>query len=379
MAAQGSERKFNICDRCFASVPVSQPFCPECGAPIVTEEAHAEGSDSAVYTELARANLLRMRGDYRQAEEQCLNILKRFPNNASANTLLGDISAEQNDLTQAVQWYELSLDLIPDDDAVKVKLKSVRDRIALHETANTAKELGLPATAAKKNRFIAGVVALIALVALAAYVFGTKEGAVQAKQTNVTPAVKVPPQNTTGSDTGGDTGGDEPISAGGGELPLLRRLTASTADGTRVLAVFQDPRTKAVTVSYTVTVADPRPLGARLARSVFDVEADALNVTVRAMREGNLVYTADVLRSRLNETTTQAWKAQNTDPNDWIAYILSNEWLATPPKKEEPTKPDEDQKKSEDTDSSSTTKASTKAPDETPAQEKSVAPQVGSG
>ena len=154
MAAQGAERKFNICDRCFASVPPKEPFCPECGAPIVVEEQDAGSSDAVVYTELARANLLRMRGEYKQAENQCLNILKRFPNNASANTLLADISAEQNGLTQAVQWFELSLDLTPDDDAVKNKLKSARDRISLQEAANTAKELGMAHGGPQRTRIV---------------------------------------------------------------------------------------------------------------------------------------------------------------------------------------------------------------------------------
>ena len=104
MAAQGAERKFNICDRCFASVPPKEPFCPECGAPIVVEEQDAGSSDAVVYTELARANLLRMRGEYKQAENQCLNILKRFPNNASANKITMMRAAAIATLSRRKRW-----------------------------------------------------------------------------------------------------------------------------------------------------------------------------------------------------------------------------------------------------------------------------------
>ena len=348
MGAPVSERKFNICDRCFASVPVSQVFCPECGAPIVNEEHNTEGSDSAVYTELARANLLRMRGEWKQAEDQCINILKRFPNNASANTLLGDISAEQGDLTQAVQWYELSLDLLPEDDAVKGKLKAVRERIDLHETATTAKELGLPNSGNRKNLYIAVILALVLLVGGAGYVFGSKRGETNAKHTTLTSTVKVPPQGS--GDDGADTsagGIGEESRTGGGDVLLLKRLASATPDGAKVLTVFQDPRNKAATVIYTTGDSDYKALGARLAKSLLEVESDSLNVTVRAMRAGSLVYTADVLRSRMNETTTQSWLAQNqSDPNAWIDFVLMNEWTGGTKKEETSAKPrDEEAKK----------------------------------
>lgn len=374
LAAQGVERKFNICDRCFASVPISQPFCPECGAPIVTEEHHAEGSDSAVYTELARANLLRMRGEYKQAEEQCLNILKRFPNNSSANTLLGDISAEQGDLTQAVQWYELSLDLLPDEESVKTKLKSARDRIAMQEAASTAKELGLPTNSGKKNIFIAGIVVLVLIVATASYVFGSRQGNSNKTQ-NFNPIVKAPSQGESDAESAGQLGksGDEPVVGSGGELPLMKRLASATPDGAKVLAVFQDPRDKVVTVSYLASDTDPRAMGARLARTMLDVESDSLKVTIRAMRGGTLIYTADVLRSRVNDTTSQTWLQQNqSDANAWIDYVLMNEWSSAPikPTEAQPTATPEDTKKTDAPTSkegevpSDPTKAESKAPED---------------
>lgn len=389
LAAQGVERKFNICDRCFASVPVSQPFCPECGAPIVTEEHHAEGSDSAVYTELARANLLRMRGEYKQAEDQCLNILKRFPNNSSANTLLGDISAEQGDLTQAVQWYELSLDLLPDEEAVKTKLKSARDRISMQEAATTAKELGLPVSSNKKNLYIAGIVVLVLIVAAASYVFGSRQGG-SGKTQNVNPIVKAPSQ---GGEADGENGGalnksgDEPLVGSGGELPLMKRLASATPDGAKVLAVLQDPRDKAITVSYLASDTDPRAMGARLARTMLDVESDALKVTVRAMRGGTLIYTADVLRSRVNDTTTQTWLQQNqSDANAWIDYVLMNEWSSAPAKTSDtPAAPsDEDSKRTdvpaskEGDNSPDQTKTDLKAPPEDTGDKSGTPPVKGS-
>jgi len=355
LAVQGSERKFNICDRCFASVPLAQAFCLECGAPMLTEERQAETSDAAVYTELARANLLRMRGEYKQAEEQCLNILKRFPNNASANTLLGDISAEQNDLAQAVEWYELSLDIVPDDDAVKRKLDQVKERIAVNETAATAQQLGLPANNTSRNRFIAVTAVLIVVLAVAAYFFGTKEGEKHAQEV-VNPAVVIPgnkktPVNPPDPGTPDTTDSTKPIEVpteSAGELPLLRKLQGVAADGSRVLAVMRDPRNSNLTIVYQAREDNYTAVGARLARDAFQVEPDALVAYIRAMRGGTLVYTADVLRSRWLDTTTNSWQKQNSDnPEAWVDYVLTNPWGETPPKSDQPTATPESDTKTE--------------------------------
>src|SRR4051812_43141822 len=49
-----------------------------------------------LHSDLARANLLRLRGEFDQAEQLCLNVLERFPDNAAAHTLLGDIAFSQD-------------------------------------------------------------------------------------------------------------------------------------------------------------------------------------------------------------------------------------------------------------------------------------------
>jgi Tfp pilus assembly protein PilF len=95
-------------------------FCPECGAPIGT--APAEGSDAAIYPELARVNLLRLRGDYKAAQDHCRAVLRKFPNNVTANQLLGDLCQETGDLSQAKEWYELALDIAPNHAHIQQKL-----------------------------------------------------------------------------------------------------------------------------------------------------------------------------------------------------------------------------------------------------------------
>lgn len=331
MAAQGSEKKFNICDRCFASVPSGLAACPECGAPIQTEEKATEQGDSQVYHELARANLLRMRGDYLAAEAECLKILRRFPNNASAHTLLGDIYNEKGDPEQALQWYELSIDLV-DDGAVTEKIAAAKRRIADRDQATTARELGLPAERSQKAKFVLFVLIPVIVVFIAAYALGRRNaGTSDARGSKV-----VPPINMPGHDPVVDPREGSPKTASnqtaGSEIVLLERIKTATADGANLQLVLQDPRTKDLTLSYMIEEDKQiRPMGARIASAALDTVPDALQVTVRAMRGGNLIYIANVHRSRLNETKQPNWQTENRDnPSAWIDYVLENEWTTVP-------------------------------------------------
>jgi hypothetical protein len=76
---------------------------------------------------LARANLLRMRGQWAEAVERCTEALRLDPYSAAAHSLLGDIYENQGRLEKAIHWYELALDHDPDSVADKAKLTRARE------------------------------------------------------------------------------------------------------------------------------------------------------------------------------------------------------------------------------------------------------------
>jgi hypothetical protein len=118
-----------ICPKCFAEIPDTSAFCMECGSRIredTTDPLYAEGSDREVYPELARANLLRMQGRYEEAIEVCRRIMGRFPSNETVHALLGDIYADQGKLEDAIQWYELLVELAPTNVHHTAKLHNLR-------------------------------------------------------------------------------------------------------------------------------------------------------------------------------------------------------------------------------------------------------------
>jgi hypothetical protein len=315
LAAQGDERKFVICERCFASVAVGKSHCPECGATISSGSGN-DPDDIQEGAELARANLLRLRGDYLAAEAECLKLLRHYPNNASAHTLLGDICAEKGDLDQSLQWYELSLDLAP-DHAIQERAKSIKARIQERDQSAASRAVGIPAERDRSIRYAAWMLIAILVTGIACYAVGrgqdTQPPAILHRVTPPAPNPWPIPK---------------PIQGVGSDLVLFEHIRASSPEAANLLMVIQDPRSKAITLSFDAKEdQDIRPLGAKLAAAALDNASDALLVTVRAMRGGNLIYTADVLRVRYNETKQTDWIADNKDtPDAWISHVLDNEW-----------------------------------------------------
>jgi hypothetical protein len=237
LAAQ-ARGKSRICDRCFAEVAESSTYCPECGAPL------AEGADSdvEVHPDLAKANLLRMRGEFAAAEEACLQILKRLPNNASAHTLLGDVCQERGDLEQAAQWFELALDLNPSSVVDQQKLESVRIQLEQKDEQGTAEQLGLPEVRPKTGWYAAGILAILAVVGAGGFMLGLqRERPTPASPLLETPPVIARPQQFPNPPT--ETIQEEPREMVAtplpavGEADLLQRMRAENPDAGALQAV----------------------------------------------------------------------------------------------------------------------------------------------
>ncbi len=341
MAVQGQDKGSRLCDRCFASVSEDAEFCDECGAP-VSEEPHTEGSDGTIYPMLARANLLRMRGDFKQAEEVCLTILRRYPNNATANGLLGDISAERGDLSQAAEWYELSLDITPDNTAVRDKLSKVKERIREHEAAATAKHLGLPTSRPKVGVYIGLLFLFLVALCVLAFFLGREFGQTGAAAgprvvdapVTLEPKAAQPPTDATANVPA-------PLGANPRQPEEDRNLQAAIAakavDGSKLLDARFDPRTGFGSLTFDCPEGeDPRAIGSRLAQAGFDAMPDAKTITLRAVRAGKLHYLADTYREDVQRVAGAEWQqAHQGDPAALANEILKNEWFAAGPETRE--------------------------------------------
>lgn len=334
MAAPGDNTP-RLCEKCFATFDADAPFCPECGAAL-DSETHSDGSDVAIYPELARANLLRMRGDYKAAEDVCLGILRRFPNNATANGLLGDICVERGDLEQAAEWYELALDIVSDADAVRAKLEGVRARLAERESAHTAQKIGLPMSAPRNGIYALATIILILAVGIGSYFFGSRASrpAPPVMDTRIDvssrspetapPANETPPQKE-----------EPPAPRASGpwtDAALVQALRGTLADGLRLLDAWEDPRTRALTLTVSGGANEPaRTLAARIGLATLQAHPIAPVVTVRVVLPDKLVYVGDATREGALAVAASTFEEESAhDPDLWIDRVMANEWEASP-------------------------------------------------
>lgn len=328
----------NKCDKCFAPLPAGAAICPDCGAPV--NDASPAEAEAAVYPELARANLARMRGDYKQAEDQLLSILKRYHNNPSANEMLGDLAAEREDWPHAVEWYELALEIVPTSASIARKIKDARSKIDRKDTQATTVQLGLPDPSSKVPIFIAvGIVLLLAAFAGVFYL-GTRQRGPVAQNS---PPQVISAQPSTGvaktPESGAPAETREPPMTGE-ESSILNALRKAE-DGGAVLSVTTDPRMGSLRITFASDAQNMRGAAARLARDAFAAQQTYNLVTLRGVTDGVVTYMADVDRSKVAETQTPEFQ-QSQPPIDWISHVLTNEWPRTspaPPAGDQPDSP----------------------------------------
>jgi len=307
--------------------------------------------DEALHANLARANLMRLRGDFAEAEKVCVSLLAAYPDNAAVHTLLGDIAFSQDQAGKAIEHYEIAQQL--DDKAPDIprKLAEARRLHESHETSTTAEQLGLPTKPPLPWTSIGfGVIAALALggaliAGLAASPRGANEtrgtaaaivagpdavatgGAATSKEPSATPEGEPKPTDVQPTPSPVQPSAPPVVSNTLDDQTLLTQIQSHGTIGSHLMALTSDPRTHGVTLTYSVgPEEDARHIGAELAKSTLDLSGDTLAVTVRAVRDQKLAYMADVSRTLYADTITEAWQKANPDPDAWLNHAITNEW-----------------------------------------------------
>ncbi|MBS1723631.1 MAG: tetratricopeptide repeat protein [Armatimonadetes bacterium] len=319
-----------VCPKCFENNDDAAEFCKDCGAPL---KEGADASEQDIYTELARANLFRVRGDYKGAHDVCLRILRKYPNNPTAHTLLGDICTDQGDLRQAATWYEMALDLVPDSPAEKQKLNAVQERLRVAEAAEAAKQIGIATTQPKPWPYIALVGVLLLCVGIGAFALGRGPLERKAESTIQTPVNVTPTTGGAPESAGQPPKTDEPpvnpvAEASSADAALLKGLVAAGAEKTTFLSAVQDPRGPCATVTVaSVTDEVPNVTAIRAGLEFYKVFAAYTKVTIRVIHESATVLAADLTQQAAN--TAKAAIEGGDSLESQAQVMLSNVWTPT--------------------------------------------------
>lgn len=348
MAAPESGKGVRRCPKCFDLVDPDTNACLDLACPL---RDGPEGEDAAVYPQLARANLHRIHGEYQEASSVCRSILMDYPGNLSAHTLMGDIAAEDGRLSEAVEWYELALDLEPGRAPERRKLEAVRRRLNEQEAAATAEQLGLPTQAPRAKLFMVATVLFVAFIGLAGFFLNdfvrgrqaatlVNRAPIDIPSAPVAPPATLPDATAPTEPSGTSTVAPptpEPSSAAMPDIDTqtLGGIRARVPGGDHVIAALMDPRSGDLTVTVEGRGEDPRTVAVNLGIALLDETPSASRVTVRVVEGTQLVLVGDVLRSDLTtarDTATTGGDARPTRPQ----VPLQEEW--TP--QAQPTSPE---------------------------------------
>jgi tetratricopeptide (TPR) repeat protein len=306
LAAQEQNK---VCTKCFEVNDPAATFCIECGAPL-SDDPTAEGSDQEVYREITQANLHRIRGGYKEAIDVCLGILKRFPNNGTAHTLLGDIYAEKGELEQAAEWFEMALDLRPESVNDRRKLESVQKRMSEQEAATTAQQLGIPESKPKTQQYVFVMFILVAIVGIGAFLVGraTNNAAAngapslvnQTIDVGATQEPKTEPQQPV-EETPDEPLNPPTVTVWNGtpqDQAITSLLSSKYTVGRKLLAVREDPRGPSLLViGQFATGDDAAATAVEFARAVFVEYPTYVAMTVQLTDGQQRLFIADVARA----------------------------------------------------------------------------------
>jgi len=297
------------CGHCGSEVPAASPFCRDCGAPIDSnKDARLGTPEGEMYPLLAAANLLRIRHQWDEATAKCIEVLRRYPNNASAHSLLGDIYRDQNMLRDAVEWYKLALELDPSSRSDRMKLDCLVDELYTRHRA-TSKQLESPPPAGglarrtlrdwleltQLNRPIGkSMVAVVLLLVIALLVVTAFQGSSPPANSHRGMHFPLPrhPQPGLVANPPGLTGGRAATPAPTAdrdyaemERALLARLRTVAAASTHPYTVpwlAMDPRSNTLQVALTVP-----PLGSNqdTKRSIINTSLATLRIATEMNRE----------------------------------------------------------------------------------------------
>jgi hypothetical protein len=104
---------------------------------------------------LARANLLRMRGQWDEAVAVCTEALRHVPDSPTAHALIGDVYAAQNRVSEAITWYTMAVDL-DNNPSDRAKLAALVEKQARAEAQMQPATPSVPKekTAEKKEKTV---------------------------------------------------------------------------------------------------------------------------------------------------------------------------------------------------------------------------------
>lgn len=293
-----------VCPACQAWNDATAKVCAVCGSSL--DPAANVATESSIEQELGRANLMRMRGQSKDAIDACLAILRKAPNNVTAHSMLGDIYYDLDDLRQAAEWYELASHLDPSATREKQLLERIRERVKQKDQLQTLQQLGVETKTPPLNRYLFGAIMVLLVLGTVGVVAITVMNQNRSKPSAIQNPIVVPP-STTPTDNNPTT----PIKT---EVPTAPPQTLVAADEEALTAIKQGPNASLIIGCQVLPDASRLVVTARpadgqsdlvtallVASDVFVHRASTRSATIRLVKDGVIVFSGQITRDGYTE------------------------------------------------------------------------------
>lgn len=287
--------------------------------------------------ELSRANLLRMRGQIDEAKSVCQKVLRAFPHESTALSLLGDLYAELGELESAERYYSLALDYNPGGPTELNKLSEIRLRQKEHRAAEAARKLGLTNDRSQVTILVVSAICFVIALGVLGYAMGSRmqqDSAV--RPVNLTVDVGQKPKVNAESNVANAnhaTVHEPPANESPVSVPVPNLVTddelvskalrerAEIAD--ELVSSIYDPRTGHAVVTISLAAAQTREQFADVTVRILNALPDVKSVSVRAIVKGEFVNIGDLERGSLEKIRANEVTASDALTNYWEKPITT--------------------------------------------------------
>ncbi len=271
--------------------------------------------------DLARINVLRLRGDFDGAKELCRALLFHKPESEQAHALMGDLSLESGEYREAADWYEMAASHAPDSANLKRKADLARRRVEETEALDTARRMGIPATRGKMHLFAGAMLGLVVIVSLIAFTIGGQLGR-EGKVQTINDPLMLSPAPAPGPDSP-DAPKIEGFKLPSSDQSVLDKLKSSSTLGSRILLAYRDPRGPMLVVSLEAPPGEFTKVALSTdAATLLAENTDVQAVGLRYLRGGEPLAMARLLRADADKA-----KAEGRTPESALTEI----WPAVDP------------------------------------------------
>lgn len=338
------------CRICGSPAEENSRYCARCAASAV----EADGNDDHEIADLlTSANLSRIRRNWDDAERDVKEALRLRDDSVPANILMGDILQDQDRLDEAAVWYQMAVNLAPDDQRAKHRLDDVKAQVRRRRGSRLALPGDASASASSPTlirilTMFLGALAVLVLVFFLSSQLTTDRDTVPEVRRTYAPPVPERGRRSVQPPGGVSQPETDPSQATAPratiltqpELGFLARLRAQPGmgeGGVTIETAQADPRQGSVTITAHIPNAargvntlNLLKQARAISQAAYLVEPQARSVTVRMTADltddsGNitnqLAFVGDITRDNANTAM-----AEDADVESYTRLFANNYW-----------------------------------------------------